>query len=75
MVIGKCFFLIYLRDLFEIWYCIEMVIVVIDVDVKCKLKDVKGILWYFYVCNKKKKINYIILIVFCVFVDYFLYVC
>lgn len=55
MVIGKCFFLIYLRDLFEIWYCIEMVIVVIDVDVKCKLKDVKGILWYFYVCNKKKK--------------------
>lgn len=56
MVIGKCFFLIYLRDLFEIWYCIEMVIVVIDVDVKCKLKDVKGIkLWYFYVCIKKKK--------------------
>lgn len=43
LVIGKCFFLIYLRDLFEIWYCIEMVIVVIDVDVKCKLKDVKGI--------------------------------
>lgn len=56
LVIGKCFFFIYLRDLFEFWYCIEMVIVVIDVDVKCKLKDVKGIkLWYYYVCIKKKK--------------------
>lgn len=32
-----------------------MAIAVTDVDAKCKLKDVKGTLWYFYVRNKKKK--------------------
>lgn len=32
-----------------------MATAVTDVDAKCKLKDVKGTLWYFYVRNKKKK--------------------
>lgn len=32
-----------------------MAIAVTDVDAKCKLKDVQGTLWYFYVRNKKKK--------------------